>query len=154
MARRPSNGVSEQAKAGKHRMDDARALLEARRWRGAMYMAGYSIEGRLKSKLMPFEGSVIMAEVKLKRKIRKTLKETYFKDPQDLVDVSDGPDDSIHVVVVSRKFDGRRMKEKNDMIWSILVQKLRPEEWGQSFLVRRHESRRDQSIMKLGGLCT
>jgi hypothetical protein len=45
-------GVSEQAKAGKHRMDDARALLNAARWRGAMYMAGYSIECLLKTKLM------------------------------------------------------------------------------------------------------
>jgi len=34
-------GVSEQGKAGKHRMDDARALLNAVRWRGAMYTAGY-----------------------------------------------------------------------------------------------------------------
>jgi len=45
-------GVSEQAKAGKHRMDDARALFNAVRWRGAMYLAGYSIECLLKTKLM------------------------------------------------------------------------------------------------------
>ena len=37
-------GVSEQSKAGKHRMDDARALFDAIRWRGAMYMSGYAIE--------------------------------------------------------------------------------------------------------------
>jgi len=34
------------------------------------------------------------------------------------------------VVIVSRKFDGRRMKEKNNLIWSILVQNLTPEDWG------------------------
>jgi HEPN domain-containing protein len=45
-------GVSEQAKAGRHRMDDARALLNATRWRGAMYIAGYSLECVLKTKLM------------------------------------------------------------------------------------------------------
>lgn len=45
-------GVSEQGKAGKYRMDDARALFNAVRWRGAMYMAGYSIECLLKTKLM------------------------------------------------------------------------------------------------------
>jgi HEPN domain-containing protein len=45
-------GISEQGKAGKHRMDDARALLNAVRWRGAMYMAGYSVECLLKTKLM------------------------------------------------------------------------------------------------------
>ena len=71
-----------------------------------------------------------MADVQLKQKIHDSLKGAYFKDPDDLVDVSDGPDDSVHLVIVSRKFDGRRMKEKNDLIWSILVQKLGPEEWG------------------------
>jgi HEPN domain-containing protein len=45
-------GVTEQGKAGKNRMDDARALLNAVRWRGAMYMAGYSVECLLKTKLM------------------------------------------------------------------------------------------------------
>lgn len=71
-----------------------------------------------------------MADVQVKQKIHGVLRASYFKDPDDLVDVSDGPDDSIHVVVVSRKFDGRRMKEKNDLIWSVLVQNLLPEEWG------------------------
>ena len=72
-----------------------------------------------------------MADIQSKLKVRNTLKNAYFNDPDDLVDVSDGPDDdSIHVVIVSRKFDGRRMREKNDMIWSVLTQKLSPEEWG------------------------
>ncbi len=71
-----------------------------------------------------------MADERLKKKIWEVLKQGYFKDPEDLVDVSDGPDDNIHVVIVSRKFDGRRMKEKNDLIWSDLLQNLAPEEWG------------------------
>ncbi len=71
-----------------------------------------------------------MADSQLKLRIRDALKTAYFNDPDDLVDVSDGPDDSIHVVIVSRKFDGRRMKEKNDLIWSVLTQKLNPDEWG------------------------
>jgi HEPN domain-containing protein len=45
-------GVSEQAKASRHRLDDARALFNAVRWRGAMYLAGYAIECLLKTKLM------------------------------------------------------------------------------------------------------
>jgi hypothetical protein len=45
-------GVSEQAKASKHRWDDAQALFNALRWRGSMYMAGYAIECLLKTKLM------------------------------------------------------------------------------------------------------
>ena len=71
-----------------------------------------------------------MADEQLKQKIRDVLKDGYFQDPEDLVDVSDGPADSIHVVIVSRKFDGHRMKEKHDLIWSELSQKLGPEEWG------------------------
>jgi len=71
-----------------------------------------------------------MTDQQLKQKIRDVLKGGYFRDADDLVDISDGPDDSIHVVVVSRKFDGRRMKEKHDLIWSELSQKLAPEEWG------------------------
>lgn len=45
-------GWSDQAKAGKHRLEDARALFNAARWRGAMYMAGYGVECLLKTKLM------------------------------------------------------------------------------------------------------
>lgn len=71
-----------------------------------------------------------MADPHLKEKIRDALRSDYFKDADDLVDVSDGPDDNIHIVIVSRKFDGKRMKEKNDLIWSVLVKTLRPEEWG------------------------
>jgi stress-induced morphogen len=71
-----------------------------------------------------------MADTQLKQKIYDELKNAYFKDPNDLVDVSDGPEDSVHLVVVSRKLDGRRMKERDDLIWSILVNKLQPDEWG------------------------
>jgi stress-induced morphogen len=71
-----------------------------------------------------------MADMQLKQKIRDTLKGNYFNDPDDLVDVSDGADDDVDVVIVSRKFDGKRMKEKNDLIWSVLVQHLAPAEWG------------------------
>jgi hypothetical protein len=71
-----------------------------------------------------------MADAALKQKIHDLLKQSdHFKGPDDLVDVSDGPDDSIHVVVVSRKFDGYRLKEKNDLIWSVL-ETLPPDEWG------------------------
>ncbi len=71
-----------------------------------------------------------MADLQLKQKIRDVLRLAYFKDAEDLVDLSDGPDDSIHLVIVSRKFDGRRMREKNELIWSILTQNLASEEWG------------------------
>ena len=72
-----------------------------------------------------------MADERTKQRVAEALKAAFFKDQSDLVDVSDGHDDNIHVVVVSRKFDGQRLREKNDLIWSILTQELTPEEWGQ-----------------------
>jgi len=45
-------GISEQSKASKHRLDDAHALLNVGRWRGAMYMSGYAVECLIKTKLM------------------------------------------------------------------------------------------------------
>jgi len=71
-----------------------------------------------------------MADEKLKKKIHDVLKGGYFSDLTDFVDVSDGFDDLIHIVVISRKFDGRRMTEKEDLIWSELFQNLSPGEWG------------------------
>jgi len=45
-------GISEQAKASRYRLDDAQVLLNAARWRCAMYIAGYAVECLLKTKLM------------------------------------------------------------------------------------------------------
>lgn len=56
MARNHFIGVSEQLKSSVHRLDDAKALLGATRWRGALYLAGYSIECLLKAKLMTIFG--------------------------------------------------------------------------------------------------
>ena len=44
--------MSEQTRASRHRLDDAQALFEKKRWRGCMYLAGYSVECLLKAKLM------------------------------------------------------------------------------------------------------
>ena len=71
-----------------------------------------------------------MADEQLKQTIRDALKGGDFKDSGDLVDVSDGFDDCIHVVIVSRRFDGQRMKGKHDLIWSELSQHLAPDVWG------------------------
>ena len=71
-----------------------------------------------------------MADEFLKQRVADVLRKAYFGDPQDLVDVSDGYDDGLHVLIVSRKFDGKRIKEKNDLIWGIFSQSLSPDEWG------------------------
>lgn len=39
MARGQDGGISEQSKASKHRLDDARALFASFRWQGAMYLS-------------------------------------------------------------------------------------------------------------------
>ena len=71
-----------------------------------------------------------MADEQLKKKVYNALKTSYFAGPDDTVDVSDGPADSIHVVVVSRKFDGKRLKEKNQMLWTQFMEYLAADEWG------------------------
>ncbi|MEM7538812.1 MAG: hypothetical protein AAF639_42020 [Chloroflexota bacterium] len=71
-----------------------------------------------------------MADPQIKQTIYHILKMGYFNGPDDLVDVSDGPEDSIHLVIVSRKFDGKRWKEKSDLIWAQLFVHLAKHEWG------------------------
>ena len=71
-----------------------------------------------------------MADKQLKNKIRDVLKNGYFKGTDDLVDVSDGSDDYIHLVIVSRKLAGLYLKEKNELIWAELMKYLAPDEWG------------------------
>ena len=66
----------------------------------------------------------------LKQKIYDKLKGGYFCDKNDLVDVSDGFDGLIHVVIISRKFDGKLVKERHNLIWDELVKHLSNEEWG------------------------
>ncbi len=46
------DGIRDQANASRQRLEDARVLLKASRWRGAMYIAGYAVECLLKTKLM------------------------------------------------------------------------------------------------------
>ena len=52
MNRNLHNGISELAEASRQRLADAKALLNASRWRGAMYIGGYAVECLLKTKLM------------------------------------------------------------------------------------------------------
>ncbi|MDE0466414.1 MAG: hypothetical protein OYL97_05105 [Candidatus Poribacteria bacterium] len=46
------DSIREQASASRQRLEDARVLLRASRWRGSMYIAGYAVECLLKTKLM------------------------------------------------------------------------------------------------------
>ncbi len=57
------------------------------------------------------------ADPQLKNKIETILRAGF---PGETVDVSDGHGDNIHVIVVSRKFDGMREKEKQELLWSAI----------------------------------
>lgn len=65
----------------------------------------------------------------VRQHIHDVLKSAYFKDPDDLVDVSAGDGDCIHVVVVSRKFDRKRLKEKNELLWDLFEEHLPKKVW-------------------------
>jgi len=55
-----------------------------------------------------------MANTQIQEKIHDVLvlKNGYFNHSNDLVDVSDGSYDYIHLVIVSRQFDDQRVKER------------------------------------------
>ena len=71
-----------------------------------------------------------------KRKIYDLLKDGYFSDDKDFVDVSDGGFDeqTIHIVVVSRKFKDYTMGGRVDIIWEEMGKHLTQNEWGRVFL--------------------
>ncbi len=72
-----------------------------------------------------------MSAPDLKQKIHDALRSHFFNGSGDLVDVSDAPDDSFHVLVVSRKLDGMQYQEKHDLIWDLLTANLTCDEWAQ-----------------------
>jgi HEPN domain-containing protein len=55
--------VSEQAKASKHRLQDAEELFGEGRWRGALYLGGYAVECLLKARLMQIYGCRHLGEL-------------------------------------------------------------------------------------------
>jgi stress-induced morphogen len=64
----------------------------------------------------------------LPRKIRTVLREAFPPDVK--VVVSDGGDEDFHLKVVSSAFSGKRNHFRGEMIWSVLFEKLAPDEWG------------------------
>ena len=99
-------GVTEQSKASIHRRDDALVLLNATRWRGAMYLAGYSIESLLKAALMRMYGCNNLQEL-----------ETELKQQEILAE-----DDTIfthHLEVLLRLTKGMDRLRQNATMWPL-----------------------------------
>ena len=75
MSRSDHDGISEQAKAGRHRWDDAIVLRANARYRGAMYLAGYSVECLLKTKLMRIHDCRSLTELDAELRRKRLLSE-------------------------------------------------------------------------------
>lgn len=76
-----------------------------------------------------------MASEQLKQNIYAALKQDYFSDPDDTVDISGGPEDSIHLVLFSRQFAQRSRQENHDLIWAELQRTLASDEWKKGSLL-------------------
>lgn len=56
-----------------------------------------------------------------KPKIKATLEQAFRNVfPNDTVDISDGYQNNIHVLIVSRRFDVMSEKNKQDALWQII----------------------------------
>jgi len=112
MSSKPFGGVSEQSRAGIHRRADAQALFEKGRWRGAMYLAGYALECRLKSGLMQKYKCRDLDELEVQLKSRGLISgdatvydhrlELYLKAAGALVRLRDNPSPWRRFNVVNR----------------------------------------------------
>ena len=93
MNRNLHDGVSELAVASRQRLEDARALLNASRWRGAMYMAGYAVECLLKTKLMHIYDCKNLRELEdllLQRSILPVHRTVFTHQLEDLLRLTPG----------------------------------------------------------------
>lgn len=54
-------------------------------------------------------------------KLKSALEQAFRKEfPHDTVDVSDGYQDNIHILVVSRRFDKMDEQQKQDLLWGVI----------------------------------
>ena len=76
-----------------------------------------------------------MSDEALKQKIHDVLKTSYFNGPDDLVDVSDGFEDNLHVVIVEPKVR-RQTAEGEEQLGLVAADEIpRPRGVGKGFLV-------------------
>lgn len=73
MAQTDHFGITDQTKASAHRLQDAWALCHEKRWRGAMYLAGYAVECLLKARLMRMFGCRTLSKLETELQRRGSL---------------------------------------------------------------------------------
>ena len=61
----------------------------------------------------------------IKKIIERKLREQF---PHDTVDISDGYQDRIHIIVVSRKFDEMTDKDATEYLWSLIQNAIEEDE--------------------------
>lgn len=108
MSRFLYDGVSEQARAGEQRWRDARALFDAKCWRGAMYLAGYSVECLLKVALMKKFSYLHL------RELQEELHDRRLLDQGDTVYIHD-------LERLLRLTGARPVIQKNAELWPIFI---------------------------------
>ena len=57
------------------------------------------------------------SRIEIKAVLEKAFREEF---PNDTVDLSDGYQNNIHVLVVSRRFDAMSEKAKQDVLWGVI----------------------------------
>ncbi|MFH0926402.1 MAG: hypothetical protein V1872_12375 [bacterium] len=58
------------------------------------------------------------ADIQIKKKIENLLRKEFNEN--STIDVSDGYQDNIHIIVVSNKFSGKSEHEKQDILWEMI----------------------------------
>lgn len=69
------------------------------------------------AKAQPNKSKRTRARSAVKQLLQEALRQRF---PRDTVDISDGYQDHIHVVVVSREFDDMTEEEKQQLLWKII----------------------------------
>lgn len=81
-------GRAEQSKAAVRRWLDAKALCQQEHWQGAMYLAGYAVECRLKAKLMEMHRVVTLSALAEKLRRRRSEVELGTHSIESLLDLT------------------------------------------------------------------
>jgi len=68
-------------------------------------------------KILRKSSSKARAREQVKRILHDAFRQRF---PHDTVDISDGYEDNVHVLVVSREFDAMSEKEKQDVMWGVI----------------------------------
>jgi len=103
MARKRHSGITEQRKASIHRLEDAEVLFRGGRWRGAMYMAGYAVECRLKYKLLEQWSCRTLEELEDELEKKGNLRSLYTHSLKVLLRLAGGLE---------------RLQQHNKVLWS------------------------------------